>query len=84
MLTVLPAGPEGKPPIDYDAVRDGCDFQTRLEATKSLRNLEGNGGADGRGGLRALGGDEEGEETGAPRRRQKQTKRARRVVSFGE
>ena len=34
VLQVLPAGPEGPPTVDYETVREGCDYRTRLEATK--------------------------------------------------
>ena len=32
VLQVLPAGPEGVPAVDYETVREGCDYKTRLEA----------------------------------------------------
>ena len=32
VLQVLPAGPEGVPAVDYETVREGCDYKTRQEA----------------------------------------------------
>ena len=32
VLQVLPAGPEGPPTVDYETVREGCDYKTRREA----------------------------------------------------
>ena len=33
--TVLPAGPEGVPPINYEQVRTGCDFETRVNVQRA-------------------------------------------------
>ena len=72
VLQVLPAGPEGVPPVDYDTVREGCDYQTRLVATKGGRKENGV-----EGHVRPMGGDaDDGDVAVAPRQRRKRSKRA--------
>ena len=48
VLQVLPAGPEGVPAVDYETVREGCDYKTRLEAlTPSGRGKKSAGTTQG-------------------------------------
>ena len=39
--TVLPAGPDGIPPIDYETVQNGCDWTTRTSVQKELGGKRG-------------------------------------------
>ena len=39
--TVLPAGPDGIPPIDYETVQNGCDWTTRTSVQKELGEPRG-------------------------------------------
>ena len=39
--TVLPAGPDGIPPIDYETVQNGCDWTTRTSVQKELGGNRG-------------------------------------------
>lgn len=58
VLQVLPAGPEGPPTVDYETVREGCDYRTRLEATK--RGSDKNKYGDEMDAPRRAFGEEEG------------------------
>ena len=50
--TVLPAGPEGIPPMDYEGVSFGCDFATRqqIQPKKSTAGKSTHGSAGALGG----------------------------------
>ena len=61
--TVLPAGPEGAPAIDFEAVSEGCDYATRVEAQRGKRRKDRRAG--GKGTL-----DAPGREVGGGERRQ--------------
>lgn len=68
--TVLPAGPEGAPAIDFEAVSEGCDYATRVEAQRGKRRKDRRAG--GKGTLDAPGREVGGEASDArlaPRRR---------------
>ena len=39
--TVLPAGPDGIPPIDYETVQNGCDWTTRTSVQKEFGGKRG-------------------------------------------
>ena len=51
VLQVLPAGPEGPPRVDYETVREGCDYRTRAEATRGKKNENENRHLERSGGV---------------------------------
>ena len=64
VLQVLPAGPEGAPKVDYETVREGCDYQTRREAREG-REKGLSLGTRGETNAPARGFGEEEEERGS-------------------
>ena len=90
VLQVLPAGPEGPPRVDYETVREGCDYRTRAEATRGKNENENGAGLNpGTRGemdapVRAFGEEEGRGDRTNDLSRSRSTRGSRRRRSAGE